>query len=185
MKLAAAIVFAMAFRPQAPPTPPEPPTLTHREALVEVALSQVGVQEATGKNDGTEVEAYLRTTGLGKGFAWCAAFVAWCGVETELLHGKPNPYPVSAWSPTFGAGGTRDIDQARPADTFQIYYRSKKRIGHVGIVESTTGSTIITIEGNTSSTAALGSAADREGQGVYRKRRPKIGIYSVTDHLSK
>ena len=49
-----------------------------REAVKEVYLSQIGVKEATGANDGKAVEKYLSFSGLRKGNPWCASFVAWC-----------------------------------------------------------------------------------------------------------
>ena len=62
--------------------------------LIKTAESQVGVVEKTGNNDGVQVEAYLKTVGLGKGYSYCAAFVKWvflqCGFKTN----------INAWSPT-------------------------------------------------------------------------------------
>lgn len=49
------------------------------------ALSYVGVKEKTGKNDGKEVEMFLRETGLGKGYAWCASFVSYITRHTKGL----------------------------------------------------------------------------------------------------
>ena len=40
-------------------------------------------------------------------------------------------------------------------------------------------SQIVTIEGNTSASAATGSAADRDGQGVFMRTRRKSEIYAV------
>ncbi len=55
--------------------------------VVEVATSQIGVKEKTGRNDGKEVAMYLKTYGLPEGYAWCAAFVNWvymhCGIKTK------------------------------------------------------------------------------------------------------
>jgi len=44
-----------------------------RNKIVRIAADELGVREATGNNDGKRVEAYLRYTNLGKGYAWCAA----------------------------------------------------------------------------------------------------------------
>jgi hypothetical protein len=43
----------------------------------------------------------------------------------------------------------------------------------------------VTIEGNTSASAAYGSAQDREGHGVYRKLRPTTAIYKVRDWINE
>ena len=182
-------IIALAVRPAIPD--PEPPRPSNRAALVAIALDEVGTREATGRNDGARVNEYQSVTGT-PGLAWCGSFVAWVGVECQERYGFLNVYPTgaqAAWSPTWGQGGSTkrsDIDKARGGDTFQLFYRSLSppRIGHVGLVESTTTAGVITIEGNTSDAQAINlGASDREGQGVYRKRRPKAGIYSTTDHL--
>lgn len=155
------------------------PLTNDRAKVVVVAGQQIGVREKTGNNDGVEVEAYLASTGTAKGNPYCAAFVYWCGKTALGVH---NPYPRSAWSPDMVAGGSADIASARPADTFGIYNTDKGRIAHTGIVERVDGKFLITLEANTSATAALGSAADREasvGGGVYRKRRPLSTVKRV------
>ncbi|MDR2283061.1 MAG: hypothetical protein LBE37_07630, partial [Sphingobacterium sp.] len=46
-----------------------------RNLIINIASKELGVREATGKNDGQRVEEYLRYTNLGKGYEWCASFV--------------------------------------------------------------------------------------------------------------
>ncbi len=50
-----------------------PPVVLTSNTLVEraldIAISKNGVREATGKNDGVEVEKYLASVGLGKGYS--------------------------------------------------------------------------------------------------------------------
>lgn len=46
---------------------------------VDVALSQLGVHEATGKNDGVPAERYMH----GDKLAWCAGFVLWCNANSD------------------------------------------------------------------------------------------------------
>jgi hypothetical protein len=43
--------------------------------------AQIGLREATGKNDGPGVETILRTVGLTKGNSWCMAEVVWAFKE--------------------------------------------------------------------------------------------------------
>lgn len=145
-----------------------------------VARSQVGVVERTGNNDG-DVEKYLAATGLGKGNPYCAAFVYWCGREAL---GKANPYPRSAWSPDMVEGGEKVGSQttARPGDTFGIYFPSKGRVAHTGLILEW-GTSVATIEANTSGNVQSGSAADREGQGVFKKKRLRAAIYKVKDWI--
>lgn len=144
-----------------------------RTCIVNTYTLEIGVREATGKNDGVEVENYLASTGLGKGYAWCAAFVNWvytdCGVRTPK-----SP----AWSPSwFPDSKTIAIEHGLQGDVFGIYFKSKKRIAHVGFIDEdfeNGKSTILTVEGNTN------DSGSREGDGVYRKRRSKNQINKVS-----
>ena len=152
--------------------------------LIKTAESQVGVVEKTGNNDGVQVEAYLKTVGLGKGYSYCAAFVKWvflqCGYKTN----------INAWSPTahnknnvvFENG--RFQKEPKPLDVFTIYSLSKKRIVHTGFYRSYYNSKLfLTIEGNTSPTGAVGSKQDVDGHGVYKKLRSYNQTYSITRHI--
>lgn len=154
--------------------------LDKRACIYTYAIGELGVREATGRNDGFAVEKYLATTGLNKGYAWCAAYVNWmhvnCGVKTP-----DDP----AWSPSWftdhviyhrgvmvsGGAGYQRPDRG---DVFGIYFRNKKRIAHVGLIhEWLAGSRFKTIEGNTN------EAGSREGDGVYIKYRLKSQIYKA------
>lgn len=141
-----------------------------RQRIVDTAVQEIGVQEATGNNDGVQVEAYLRYVGLGKGYAWCAAFVSWC-------YGRAGrPLPRNAWSPALFPMVRRytaaQIGQGsiRQADLFAIYSSSLRRIDHVGLVRQQKGSWIVTVEGN---------SANR----VLSKRRPLATIYAFSNWL--
>src|SRR5690554_6180712 len=59
-----------------------------RQRLQAIYSSQVGVREATGANDGPEVEAYLATTNLDAGYAWCGSFISW--VFEQAGFAQPN-----------------------------------------------------------------------------------------------
>jgi len=132
--------------------------LTHTQ-IIRIAVGELGVQEATGRNDGPRVEEYLRYTGLGKGHEWCAAFVSWCYGQAG------RPQPRSPWSPalfpkarTYWKEGRfthpQSKEVAQPADIFGIYGRAAQRINHVGMVRRQQGHYIITIEGNSNDKVA-------------------------------
>lgn len=139
--------------------------------IVAIARSQIGIKEATGKNDGAEVEAYLATTGLKKGEPWCAAFLSWVFKEAGYEQ------PVTAWAPALFPS-VRLVKRPIPAIVFGIYFPSLKRIGHCGIIERVNGNFIIGIEGNTNLNGS------REGNGVYRKLRHVKTIYRFADWLN-
>lgn len=119
-----------------------------RERIVDIARTEIAVREATGKNDGARVEEYLAYTGLGKGYAWCAAFVSWCYGKAGL------PLPRNAWSPALFPNARRYTKErvqrraVRQADLFAIYSQKLGRIDHVGIVQKMERSWILTVEGN-------------------------------------
>src|SRR5690606_32655991 len=93
------------------------------DALRETYRKEIGVVEEGGNNDGSRVEEYLRYCGLGKGYAWCAAFVSWC-------HGQAGyPEPRNAWAAALFPAA-RQVDAPRQGDVFGIYYTNLKRIGH-------------------------------------------------------
>lgn len=149
-----------------------------RNCVLMQAAADVGVRESTGRNDGPEVERYLAHVGLGKGHAWCAAFVSYhlskCGVAN----------PRSAWSPAFAAEAQRVWTPRKasrsllPGDVFSLYYANLGRVGHVGFVSGAEGRYILTIEGNTS------GPGSREGDGVYARRRELSKIHAITNYIN-
>jgi hypothetical protein len=144
--------------------------------------SYVGVRELTGSNDGVEVEKFLSSTGLGKGYAWCAAFVNYVYVTNGLETVKS-----AAWSPSWFTKNVIYQPSAHvldamplPGDVFGIYFRSKSRVAHVGFVDRwPPGKFFETVEGNTN------KAGSREGDGVYRKRRLKRQAYAVSRYIKE
>lgn len=135
------------------------------EAIIKKAITQLGVKEIPkGSNAGPEVEIYLKSVGLGKGYAWCMAFVFWVVNEVAIKTAIKNPLKKTA--------GVLDQYNSRPllvqkipqsGDIFIMDFG--KGIGHTGFVEKVVGTQIYTIEGNTN---ADGS---REGYAVSRRKR--------------
>ena len=150
-----------------------------RQCVAEHYTLAIGVRETTGRNDGKEVAAYLRSVQLGEGYAWCAAFVNYtlkqCGAPVANSGWSP------AWFPTqkivFGLG-LNSGTLPKKGDVFGIYFASKKRIAHVGFIDSWGTTHVTTVEGNTN------DAGSREGDGVYRKRRLTRQIYAVSNWIS-
>ena len=126
--------------------------------LLHIASSQIGIREATGKNDGPQVEKYLSYTGNKKGEPWCASFVSWVFGQAGFEQ------PRTAWSPSLFPKA-KLVPLGTPATVFGIYFPDKRRIAHAGIVEKQKHNWLYTIEGNTN------IEGSREGDGVYRKMR--------------
>jgi hypothetical protein len=156
-----------------------PETTQLREKLVALEQSQVGVRELTGKNDGKEVEMYLRYVGRKKGDAYCAAGQSW----SHGTLGIPNP--MSGWSPDwFRANLVYKRSEprllpflARPGQVAGLYIQSKGRIGHVLMIKQVMKNSYITTEFNTN-----GMGSD-EGQGVHNLIRAKSDISVIADYV--
>jgi hypothetical protein len=144
-----------------------------REKVSVTYLSQVGVKETLGANDGKEIRAYLKVTGFKQPVPWCAAFVSYCLTSNGIDN------PKTAWSPAWFADARKLVDPVKlkpeKADVFGVYFASHRRIAHVGFIHSwPPGDYFISVEGNTNDNGS------REGDGVYKKRRIKRNAYKIS-----
>ncbi len=134
--------------------------------IITVAGNELGVREATGKNDGVSVESYLKSVGLGKGYSWCMAFVYWCAKNAAAELGLKNPLKqtggvLDEWQ----SGRGTHIVTPEPGSIFIMDFGGGT--GHTGIVTGVflDRGEIHTIEGNTNDNGS------REGIGVFRRTR--------------
>lgn len=139
-----------------------------REAAIQIAETQLAVRERTGKNDGEEVESYLKAVGLGKGYAWCAAFVYWCYEKAAAALGVPNPLVKTGGvlkhlQLTKGTKVKANKLTPQRGDIFFMNFGNGS--GHEGMVTKVVGNKVFTIEGNTN------DGGSREGDGVYNRSR--------------
>jgi hypothetical protein len=145
--------------------------MTLQEKALEIAITQLGVEEAPGhKNTGKQVEAYLASIGLGKGYAWCMAFVYWNYQQAAEKMGRQNPL-MKTGGVLLQWKQRKDKFRAlspQVGDVFIMDYG--KGTGHTGIVEKVEEDVIHTIEGNTN------DEGSREGYEVCRRTRPRNKI---------
>ena len=141
------------------------------DLIIRILLGQLYVRELTGHNDGKEVEEYLKSVGLGKGYSYCMAFIYWGFMTACANLQKRNPLirtggVLAQWNSL----GTkyRIFKDPKPGDIFIMDFG--KGAGHTGMVTKVFGDRIHTIEGNTSADPAIVSA-DREGNGVFERSR--------------
>ena len=129
-----------------------------------------------GSNKGPDVEAYLRSVGLGAGNSWCAAFVHWCFGQAAASSGRPNPVfntggCLAHWNGAPSMGATRVLSSKAQGDPallqpgFIFIMDHGGGFGHTGLVERVSGGLITTLEGNSN----IGGS--REGVGVFRLTR--------------
>lgn len=129
------------------------------------AVSQIGVEEVPrGSNAGVDVEKYLKSIGLGKGFSWCMAFVYWCVLQGSNKLKIPNPLlKTGGVLAQYNSPKSKRFTQPQQGDIFIMDYG--KGLGHTGFVEYVLNDTIHTIEGNTNDDGS------REGYEVCRRVR--------------
>lgn len=151
----------------------------HAQTCVEARyLKEVGVREATGNNDGKDVEKYLKSVGQTKGASWCAAFVHWvleqCGIVTS----------ITAWSPSaLNKNNLVWFDNKwyktpKAGDVFVLYSQTKKRIAHTGFFHRKLSETTFeTVEGNA---APEGAKDSFNGVGIFKKKRSFHATYAIS-----
>lgn len=142
-----------------------------------IAIKQIGVIEKTGKNDGIEVEKYLKSVGLGKGYPYCKAGQYYCYAEAvkELKQDKiivNNPIPKTALAnKVFDVAKTKNQKTNYKAERhdFIVWRTPKKSTGHIErIIKVAKGGWVETVAFNTTS----GNRGNqRDGGGVYKRKR--------------
>jgi hypothetical protein len=144
------------------------------EASLDSAISQNGVREASGRNDGKQVELYQNSVGIGKRAPYCAAGQYWAfAVSADALGLLRTEIPIKR------TGMANDLfnhakaigrkTTARPARHDLIVWRhAGSSSGHIErIISAGRAGWVETIAFNTSS----GAGQARDGEGVFIKRR--------------
>jgi peptidoglycan hydrolase-like protein with peptidoglycan-binding domain len=152
---------------------PDAPKGTLAVSLVDVATQQLvkDIRE-TSKNQGPEIAKFWTATSYPTGYAnrepYCAAFVCWLVREAVAgrtvafsLPKSALAYDLEPWARANAAKGVSVVKTPKAGDLFTLATAS-----HCGLVVGVSGSTVITIEGNTDGTGG------REGDGVYKRSRP-------------
>ena len=149
-------------------------------------------EQPKGSNRGPEVEAYLKSTGLGKGYPWCMAFVYYIFNELSKKLGTTNPLPKTAgvmshWNKA-GSGEKiqiadirKDPNLMKPGQIFIMKFGGNK--GHTGIIIDVDPAkkTFSTMEGNTN------DQRSREGDrvGVNTRKMSDRALVGVVDYFKK
>lgn len=132
-------------------------TNSQAQALVNMAKSQIGVQERSAGSDDIKYNDwfYGRRVSNSSGFyPWCAAFVSWCANETGILNTIiPNTANTTAMkNGLISRGGVQHLKNSgyTPVCGDIIFFGSNAS-QHVGIVEYTSGNVVYYIDGNNTS----------------------------------
>lgn len=174
-------------KPESPAETPKPaPKLKTPKALenlAKIALSQVGVKESGGNNNGAKIRKYQAATSLKPAsWPWCAAFTSW--VVQEWLKDEENVewlglkvMTPEKWRPkTAAAFGYIHWAKDRPATTKILSPKAKPQVGdfvifdfsHIGIVTKVGEKNFQCVEGNTN---GKGTRDSTSGDGVWLKTR--------------
>ena len=113
--------------------------------IVSVALTQLGNQGG---------QKFWSWYGFDSHVAWCACFASWCGNQAGLIEsGKMPKFSLCddgiAWFQSKGKWKSRGYSPA-PGTLIFFDWNGDGTSDHVGIVEKTEGSTVYTVEGNSS-----------------------------------
>ena len=113
--------------------------------IVSVALTQLGNQGG---------QKFWSWYGFDSHVAWCACFASWCGDQAGLIEsGKMPKFSLCddgiAWFQSKGKWKSRGYSPA-PGTLIFFDWNGDGTSDHVGIVEKTEGSTVYTVEGNSS-----------------------------------
>lgn len=152
--------------------------------------SQLGVRELTGRNDGPEVEAYLKVTGNRKGDSWCGAYQAAGQKACKLpfpagAGGSYNWFKLTSPRTLYVVGLRGSVDSLKAGYHVGFYYSNLKRIGHIArlvapgraVRKGRPARVWYTNEGNT------GTGGGREGAGVHLLTRTPSEFHSASDWL--
>jgi len=162
-----------------------------RSEIARIALSQDGVREVGGNNQGPQVVEYQAATWLAPAaWPWCAAFVDWCIREWlrkvdhfDPLFGGMSP---EAWRPK--TAGATDLERWARERRLVILPRTAPTqagdivifaFSHCGIVTSDhprATALLRTVEGNT---GPAGLRDAESGDGVFQKKRPRTVVRSL------
>lgn len=140
------------------------------QGLLAAARSELGTTESPARSNRT---AFAAEAGHANAAPWCATFIVAIARRVGLALPSESAY-TPAMANGFRAAGAWH-PEPRPGDLafFDFPGDAKRRIQHVGIVESATPTTVTCIEGNTSPGAA---GSQDNGGGVYRRTRPRTHV---------
>lgn len=143
-----------------------------KRLVIERARLDIGLTEATGRNDGPKISKALRRVGAPPRSPWCMAIVfTWWDDACRSL-GRANTLlrtgsTQAAFTHALTTYGLLSDQQPQAGDVI-IWRIPRTWLGHAGLVTSVRGTALRTIEGNTSNTE---TGSQRDGQGVWSRRR--------------
>lgn len=151
-----------------------------RALMQYAALACVGIREVP-TNKGKMVLLFSDTIGPADSIPWCMAFVQSMIAYAEEKTGKVSPvsateHCMTCWRET---PKTSRVKFFPAPGAVIIWKRDGSDSGHTGIVLSATQKSFVAVEGNTGGGLDENAESIREGDGVYKTRRPMGDIGSL------
>ena len=137
--------------------------MSQREEIIAIAKGQVGYKEYANNNNIFGVWYGMNNQ------PWCDIFVSWCANEAKLQDIVPkNAYVPDrmAYYKKLNAFYKRGTYTPKPGDLVLFDFNLNGTPDHIGFVYEAKGSTLTTIEGNTTK-----NGESSNGDGVYKKSR--------------
>ncbi len=141
--------------------------------FIDTLKSFIGLKELTGNNDHPLIDKFFdETCGL-RNSPWCASSIGYA----LKVNGHEIPSELQCYSPSYFpkeriTWRRGDKTELQAGDVFGIYFPSKGRIAHMGVIYGEKrNSWVITLEGNTT------DSGGREGNAFHMRRRHKSQIY--------
>ncbi len=155
--------------------------------IIEIAISQLGVQEDKLHTNHGEVIKYQKAAGLGDagGYAWCQSFVYWCGLQAYGKAGNPIPRVggvLNCLSIAKQKGYTIILKENATSLNIpigaQFILKEKNGSGHTGLIESIDiDGQLHTIEGNSNDDGS------RDGYKVCRQNKRNISDDNIIAYI--
>ena len=137
--------------------------LNQREEIIAIAEKEIGYKEYQGNNNKYGVWYGLNNQ------PWCDIFVSWCAAQAGLQNIIPkNAYVPDrmAYYKKLNAFYKRGTYTPKPGDLVLFDFSLNGTPDHIGFSYEVKGSTLTTIEGNTTK-----NGESSNGDGVYKKSR--------------
>lgn len=137
-----------------------------KEQIINRALGEVGIKENPPNSNKVKYNTwYYGKEVSGASYPWCMTFIQWIFKDSGLL-----PIKTASCSALYNEFKKRGqiVKDPQPGDiVFFKWNTSNYPCQHVGLVVSVGGSSVITVEGNTSVTS------DDNGGSVMKRQRPR------------
>lgn len=138
--------------------------------VIDISVGEIGTKESPPNSNKVKYNTwYYGREVSGSAYPWCMVFVQWCFSQAGI------EMPVKTASCGALLNAARNAGEAvysdyKPGDVVIYDFDRDGTTDHCGIVESVSGSTVVAIEGNTS------TGSDSDGGEVMRRTR---NIYQI------